>query len=236
MNTNATQPSKPISSIEDYYEAACGTPSDIQEHLPLLRRLAEECAKHGKTATREPTGGHVTELGLRTATGSTLAFLAAKPKQLISWDINPRSVVQQTCLDLIQLGQQHAHPTYWQPRTGNTLDITIEETDMIFFDTLHTAKQLLKELMRHGPKARKYLAFHDTETFGMRGEDGTEPGLLAAINRFQKEYFPLWRCIERRTNNNGLIVLQRESDYEKHPWRSFWTTGEGTPESRPEGV
>jgi hypothetical protein len=52
--------------------------------------------------------------------------------------------------------------------------------------------------------------FHDTETFGSQGEDGSEPGLRYAIRVFQKEHaFPLWHLVEDRHNNNGLVVLER---------------------------
>jgi len=81
-------------------------------------------------------------------------------------------------------------------------------------DTLHVAGQLKVELARHADpienKIGKYIAFHDTQTFGMVSEDGTEPGLRMAIRWFQKEHaFPLWELIEDRPNNNGLVVLSR---------------------------
>lgn len=225
-----------ITQLETYFEAACRQPSDTNEHLRLLRQLAEICVQTGKTATREPTGGHVTELGMRWATGSTVAFLAAKPKQLVSWELEPLHVVHQNSLNLLRSvaleSDGRAKPpgqTRWQPRTGDVLEVILEDTDMIFFDTYHTAKQLLAETFRHGQKARKYLAFHDTDTFGDTGEDGKSPGLRAAIRRFQNEYFPLWRKIIDVPYNNGLTVLQRESDFEKYPWRSFWTCGDGDP-------
>ena len=223
--------------LQDFFKQACETTSDINAHLPLLKQLAELCVAHGKTSTREATGGHVTELGMRWATGSTVAFLAAKPRQLISWELEPLHVVHQNVLDLLRAislePDGRAKPpnqTRWQPRTGDTLEVILEDTDMIFFDTYHAASHLLKELFRHGPKARKYLAFHDTVTFGEVGEDGKFPGLRAAIRRFQNEYFPLWRKVVDVPYNNGLVVLQRESDFERHPWRSWHTTGEGSPD------
>jgi hypothetical protein len=174
-----------------------GHPADIVEHLTLLRELASSC-------------DHVTEFGMRGANGSTLAFLAGQPRVLISWDLNPYSVVSQAVADLIHL----RHNTNFQPRVGNTLEIEIEPTDLLFIDTYHTAKQLKTELERHADPVkgtvRKYLVFHDTVTFGMRGEDGSEPGLRAAIRWFQKCHtFPLWELIEDRQNCNGLVVLRR---------------------------
>ncbi len=180
-----------------HYEALCAHPSDINEHLPLLRKLAEDCE-------------HVTEFGMRGGV-STAAFLVAQPKTLVSWDVNPAAIVSQRCADLLAV----AGRTSFQPRVGDTLTIApIEPTDLLFIDTLHTGKQLIAELKRHvDPVSRpvsKYLVFHDTATFGMVGEDGQEPGLRAAIRFYQRNWaFPLWELIHDLPNNNGLVVLRR---------------------------
>lgn len=183
------------SDRERLYREACETPSDINEHLPILRKLAGECA-------------HVTEMGMRGGT-STVALLAAQPETLISWDINPYAVVSQRCADLLFIRGR----TDFQPRVGDTLKIRTEPTDFLFIDTLHTYKQLMAELARHCDPienpVRKFLAFHDTETFGMRGEDGSEHGLRLAIRWFQREHaFPVWKLKDDFRNNNGLIVLE----------------------------
>jgi len=177
------------------YRHAAFTPSDINEHLEALHALALECE-------------HVTEFGMRGGV-STVALLAAQPAVLVSWDVNPWAVVSQRCADLLAVTGR----TSFQPRVGDTLSITIEPTDLLFIDTLHTAKQLKAELERHAdPVAntvRKYLVFHDTATFGMKGEDGSEPGLRAAIRWFQRNHaFPLWELVEDRQNNNGLVILR----------------------------
>ncbi len=172
-------------------------PTDICEHLSLLRELASKC-------------DHVTEMGSRWMNGSTIALLTAQPKSLVCWDVDPDSILSARAIVLQQLAGQ----TKFQPRIGSTLEVEIEETDFLFIDTLHTYAQLRAELYRHGmndlrvSKVRKYIAFHDTTTFGLAGEDGSTPGLRRAILEFQKEQaFPLWKCIIDRTNNNGLTVL-----------------------------
>jgi hypothetical protein len=48
---------------------------------------------------------------------------------------------------------------------GNTLEVDIDETDMLFIDTLHNGDQLEKELERSASKVKKFIAFHDTTTF-----------------------------------------------------------------------
>jgi hypothetical protein len=187
------------SPIEQIYRQACAVPSDIHEHLPVLRELASKCK-------------HVTEFGMRWATGSTVAFLAAQPETLISWDIDPSSVVSPQ----VQVLLQARGKTAFQPRCGDTLKIApIEPTDLLFIDTLHKGRQLLDELYRHvNPRlspmpVRKYLVFHDTWTFGYKDEVGEGPGLRPAIREFQLHYaFPHWQLIEDRQNNNGLAVLR----------------------------
>lgn len=186
----------PPPELEAKYAQACAQPSDINEHLPLLRELASKCE-------------HVTEMGTRGAV-STVALLAGQPVELVTWDISPWAIVSQPMADLVAV----AGRTKLQPRVGDSLKITIESTDMLFIDTLHTARQLKAELERHADpvenKVKRYLVFHDTATFGMRSEDGTEPGLRAAIRWFQRNHaFPLWELIEDRQANNGLVVLRR---------------------------
>lgn len=194
-----SNPEGELSPIEQMYRQACETPSDIKEHLPLLRELASKCK-------------HVTEFGMRWANGSTIAFLAAQPETFVSWDIEPASVVSQQVLNLIRARGK----TLFQPRCGDTLKIApIEDTDLLFIDTLHKGKQLLAELKRHirpqvSPlQVRKYLVFHDTATFGYKDEVGEGPGLRPAIRDFQLHHaFPHWKLIEDRQNNNGLAVLE----------------------------
>lgn len=182
--------------LADLFDLAASTPTDINEHLILLRSLASECE-------------HVTEMGLRGANGSTVAFLAAQPETFISWDIDPAAVVSNSVATLLQMTGR----TRFQPRVGDTLKIRIEPTDLLFIDTLHTARQLKAELERHADPiedtVKKYLVFHDTKTFGDTGEDGSTPGLRAAIRWLQKEHaFPIWQLVEDRENCNGLVVLK----------------------------
>jgi hypothetical protein len=186
----------PPPGLENLFLHARSNESDINEHLDLLRELASECE-------------HVTELGLRAANASTVALLAAQPAQFVSWDINLHAVVSNQVAFLHSVRGR----TKFQPRVGDTLEIILEPTDMLFIDTLHTAAQLVAELKRHADpveaKVTRYLVFHDTKTFGDVGEDGSTPGLREAIRWFQRNHaFPLWQLVHDRQNNNGLVVLK----------------------------
>ena len=177
--------------LQETYNELCARPSDINEHLPTLKKYAEECE-------------HITEMGVRWVV-STYALLMGKPKKLISYDIN--------AINSEPIQQMVKDDTDFEFRVANTLNLEIEETDLLFIDTLHNYNQLKGELTLHGNKARKYIIFHDTTSFEWIGEsyEGKvdEKGLWPAIEEFL-EVNPYWELHERFTNNNGLTILKRK--------------------------
>ncbi len=186
-----------MSALQAIYEQKCSIPSDINEHLPTLKRYSEECK-------------HITEMGVRYGT-STYAFLMGKPETLISYDYNP-------CPSLgvfVELANENN--INYSFNQADTRDLEIEETDFLFIDTLHHYDQLKIELEMHGNKARKYLGFHDTTSYEFIGERYTSgddwfeegKGLWKAIEEFL-EVNPHWEIAERFTNNNGLTILKRK--------------------------
>lgn len=185
----AQRAQKDTNIFEQEYEKARTTPSDINENLHILYDLAKQC-------------NTVVEMGVRTGV-STRAFLNTDV-DLLSFDIVLNDRVQRL-FDLAR--KQGKRVQYVQ---ADVLNIEIDETDLLFIDTLHTYQQLKQELKLHGNKARKFIAFHDTYTFGLRGEDGIDKkGLLTAIIEFIIEN-PHWRFMIHRTSNNGLTVLERQ--------------------------
>lgn len=179
--------------LEERFRRARTEPSDIHEHLDRLRELASRCE-------------HVTEFGLRWASGSTVAFLAGQPATLVSWDLEPAFVVSQAVADLLAC----AGRTRFQPRVGDSRLVTIEPTELLFVDTVHTYRQLREELGRHGARVGRWIALHDTATYGAVGDDGAAPGLRQAVADFLAAPFPGgWRALEDHPHNNGLMILER---------------------------
>ena len=93
-------------------------------------------------------------------------------------------------------------------------------TDLLkpYYDEVGKYYRLKKELEMHASKVKKFIAFHDTVSFGERDEDDytgvikekyEKCGLNAAINEFL-EINPQWEVAEVFTNNNGLTVLKRK--------------------------
>ena len=174
--------------FKELYDAARKTPSDINENLHILYEHALECA-------------NVVEMGVRTGV-STTAFLHAGMR-LRSYDIQLNSNVGKWFDTAKDMGRDVDYIK------ADVLNIEIEQCDMLFIDTLHTYKQLKQELKLHGNKANKYIAFHDTNTFGLRDEVGSgRNGLLSAVIEFIMDN-PHWRFKVYKTNNNGLTVLER---------------------------
>lgn len=140
--------------IEQRFQELCATPSDINEHLPILRHYADRCA-------------HITELGVRGCV-SLFAFLASGANRVVAVDILDVWVPDVPKLKFI---------------CADDTSIEIENTDFLFVDTLHNANHLRKELNLHAAKVGKYIGFHDVGIFGEHGDDGGQ-GLMYAINEF----------------------------------------------------
>ncbi len=185
-------------SLEDEYKLVCDCQTDINEHLPVLKKYAEEC-------------DHVTELGIRYG-NSTVAFMAARPKKFVAYDpqFNDK-------MDYLRLIAEECDVNL-ELKMEDPLDLEndvsrLEETDLLFIDTNHHCVQMANELRLHSPKARKYIIMHDTTSFWERGQgyDNGGGGMKLAIEPFLQNN-EKWALLERYFNNNGLMILHRISE------------------------
>ena len=187
--------------VEEKYKYYCDKGSDINEHLPTLAKYASLCE-------------HVTEMGVREVV-STWALLRGKPKKLISYDIYTSTGIRPAKDGAKEIGVDF---TFIEE---NVLDVTIEETDLLFIDTWHKYGQLIQELNLHANSVRKYIILHDTTKYAIvdeqswdgkykdqRTESKGKTGLWTAVTEFLDDN-PNWAIKERFTNNNGLTVLER---------------------------
>ncbi len=190
--------------IHQKYQEKCSTISDINEHLPTLRKYAEECES-------------IVEMGVRGIV-STWAFLSAKPKKLISLDLYHPSSFGGNLDEVIQLSSENGIKFEFVEKSS--LEYEMPNADLLFIDTWHDYLQLKKEMFRHHSKVNKYIILHDTTTFGYtdesfydeygnsRPETNLPKGLYPAVDEFlfaNKE----WRLWEKKSNNNGLTILKK---------------------------
>lgn len=180
-----------METIDERFKRLKQTPSDIFEHLQTLHDLASEC-------------DHVTEFGVRTALSTTAMLAWLKPKaKMISYDLEGTQEVD----DLFKQCMKEEKDRCF--RIADTREVEIEETDFLFIDTWHVADCLIKELERSAPKVRKYIAFHDTETFGEKWETEGHKGLKYAMDQYMNWH--AWREVHKVfINNNWLTIRKRK--------------------------
>ncbi len=192
-----------MEAIQKMYLEKCKTKSDIYKHLPTLLRYGLRCR-------------HITEMGVRKV-ASTWPLLLSKPQRMVSYDILKDPNVD----EVIQIAAEYNID--YSFIEADVLTVKIEQTDLLFIDTLHTYGQLTAELVKHATNVSKYIVLHDTVSFGYKDEaiyghasslvkdkSSTKQGLVAAIDDFLlSEIGKKWYEYEVYSNNNGLTVLEK---------------------------
>ena len=183
----------------EYEKEINDTTSDIYMHMGDLCELAKDCK-------------HATEMGARY--GSSTRALLKSDISLISYDLN----IDDTLNKLFEKAKSFGKDVQYVQ--SNVLEISIKQTDMLFIDTWHTRAQLTSELKLHADKVNKYIAFHDTQTFGTTDEKmeldpnghfqkpKSSEGILPAIIDFII-HNPEWKFKMHKTVNNGFTVIER---------------------------
>jgi len=188
--------------------------SDMATHFDALREYGQDCSL-------------IHELGVREI-GSSWAFLAGladRGNAMVIIAEDRRKLEMSPITALISI--DHVHPDKFggegtlaefqkHARENNvhhefiessSLDVDIENSHCIFFDTDHTYKQLSQELHLHGNKSQKYLLFHDTI--------GCAHEIVPAINEFLEEY-PEWIVFDHSLDSQGMTSLARMSVEQYH--------------------
>jgi glycosyltransferase involved in cell wall biosynthesis len=191
------------SRLEKIYNICLSHPCDINVLFPILRRYANRCE-------------HVTEFGVR-GVFSTYGLMASRSPKMVSYDIYTDPNIQEA----IDVAKESGVDFKFIEQ--DVLKADIEETDLLFIDTLHTYGQLSQELARHANKVKKYILLHDTATFGTIDDDTVTPGekiqtdkhgLRPAITEFLQAN-PEWAIIEDIEESNGLVILERKKSFIK---------------------
>jgi len=104
-------------------------------------------------------------------------------------------------LEAEQLFNDYAeeHNIDYEVFESDTLDCTIDPTDVLYIDTWHKYDHLTKELHRHADKAQKYIIFHDTHTM---------KGLKQAVTEFVDKNEE-WSLVADCKINVGFMTIKR---------------------------
>lgn len=194
-----------MEKIKQIYNIKKSSYSDINEHLETIFKFSQDCS-------------HITEMGVRNVT-STWPMLLAAPQKLVSYDLYFSEEVKK----VIELSIEYN--LNYEFIVQDVLGTEIENTELLFIDTLHTYNQLTLELHAHSNKVSKYIILHDTITFGLVDEPiytqasnivknvkVHKQGLMRAVEDFlltpkgQK-----WEIFKTYKNNNGLTILKAKN-------------------------
>ena len=178
------------SVIDKGYEVRAAIASDIHEHMPTLKRYAEQSDR-------------IIEFGVGWG-NSTWSLLAGHPKWMRSYDLKryePHFSWTEAATKIANMDFAFV--------IQSSLEAPVEYCDLLFIDSSHYYQHCKAELARHGDSVRKWIIFHDTTEFGNTDENRKGRGLWPAIEEFL-EANPAWFLKERHVNCNGLTVLERK--------------------------
>ncbi len=204
--------SNPQQELSELYEHHALTPSDINEHVPVLRKLAKECSS-------------VVEIGTRNMI-STWGIIQGLSESSFSNRFYHGIDLKKPPLDKLYLIRRLANENgiAFHFQEANDMHIDIPNTDMLFIDSLHTYAHLTYELNKFASSVNKYITMHDTSPpWGYKDDNEysgnyseypnsinrTKKGLWAAVEDFLSTH-PDWVLLERRFNNHGFTILKRQ--------------------------
>ena len=207
-----------LHAVNHRFHLLCHSLGDINEHLPTLKMLAEDCNSVFETGVR----GCVSSWAFCAGLLSPLHHTPSKPKSIFMNDINECNI------------QEFVHHARNLPNLDishqwcNNLELELKRNyDLTFIDTWHVYAQLKRELAKFAPFTNKYIVLHDTEIDGIHGEtirnkwnahdqcvqsgfpiDEINKGLQPAIDEFLSTHSE-WKLKAKYNNNNGLTILER---------------------------
>jgi hypothetical protein len=204
-----------MEKVEEKYNSLCCSPSDINEHLPVLYKYAKECKSVLECGVRGCVSSWALVFGLLHNNSETKNILL---NDKVECDIN--ELLNETKDLSINIKYE------WI----NNLDLNVNENyDLVFIDTWHIYGHLKRELNKFGPVTNKYIIMHDTTIDEIDGEtircgwnaeqqsqetgysvDEIRCGLSKAISEFLENNKD-WELLEKLTNNNGLTILKKQS-------------------------
>jgi hypothetical protein len=178
-------------TLDEIFTWCAGIKRDMDQHLPAMRELGMRCK-------------HITEFTKRRE--STVAWAAARPGALISHQLE-KDVLVATLTEAATHGPGAPIGTFTVHWGADSLKTNaIDETDLLFIDTVHTADRILAELTLHGPRVRRYIVLRGTGAYGEKGERDNTMGLFHGIRPWLEKH-PEWFVVWHTDAEYGMTAL-----------------------------
>lgn len=146
----------------------------------------------------------ITELGVRRCF-SAYAWLLGQPKKFVGVDISRWPEWDQLEKDV------EGTDIELELIVANDIEVELEETDLLFIDSLHTYDHVTKQLELHADKAKKYIVFHDALDFdGKPAQVHLDLGVYNAIMDFLDKTEE-WKVIEH-IRPCQVLIIERVKD------------------------
>lgn len=192
---------------------AFNTPSDVNEHVDTLREYASRSSSVAEFGVR----GGVSTYGLIYG----LTQSVAEHKKYVGVDLN--------YCDITNVMSKHAkeHGIEYEFIQHDSATVDIPQVDTLYIDSWHVYGHLKRELNNNHSKVNRWIIMHDTTVDAELGEsirngwntleqsqktgypeEEIRKGLWPAVVEFLEQN-PQWKLLERRTNCNGLTILER---------------------------
>lgn len=184
--------------VQDLFLKYRAAPRDLNEHFPLLLEFGVQCS-------------HITEFTKRRE--STVIWLTSAAKQIVSYNLEAGDEVVRVCQ---ALAQRDKVTDLKVEQKSSTEVPAIEETDLLFLDTVHHADRLRGELGKYGGQVRRFIVVRGTGAFGYVAEGGGD-GMFAALREWV-ELRSDWRVVFHTNAQYGITILSRNPvDYPETP-------------------
>jgi hypothetical protein len=206
------QASDARSDLYDQYVVHWQRASDINEHLPTIKKYAAGCSSVLELGVRDMVSTWALLEGLAESVSSDLSYIGVdlQPPNPTNYDL-AKSLCDQIGISFDFI-------------LKNNVRVDPMPADLLFIDTFHTYVQLTYELETFSPLTRKYIIMHDTAPpWDVNDEpvysgdfseyplsiDRTKHGTWSAVQDFLLGH-PEWEIAEVHHNSYGLTVLQRK--------------------------
>lgn len=202
----------PYLEIEKEYICRYFIVSDLNEHLPRLRKVASQCASATELGLDQmiATWGILMGLAENGASDRSYVGIAKAPPPVDAYSV---------AYDLAE-----AEGIAFEYMDGNCKLSDLPSTDLLYIDSVHTYCHLTFELEAMAPKVKKFIAIPYTcsrwsreDDAAYSGKDSQYPdtidrskrGLWTAVEDFLSLH-PEWGLYEHFEDHQGFTILKRK--------------------------